>query len=151
MARRDRKAKKQAPSVIARPKKEFPRRLWGYRRSAVDGRLAEIDATIGLLQVQIDATEVSAGQHDLVLRATRRSVDDVLERANADADAIRAAAEAEASRLIADAYEEEVETTIKGVMSLLGPLTILVMGVIIGTVAVGLLLPMSQLSSMIRM
>lgn len=53
--------------------------------------------------------------------------------------------------LIADAYEEEVETTIKGVMSLLGPLTILAMGVVIGTVAVGLLLPMSNLSSMIRM
>ena len=105
MARRDRKAKKQEPSVLANPKKEFRRRLWGYRRKDVDDRLAEIDASIGLLQVQIDATEMSAGQHDLVLRATRRSVEEVLERANADADAIRAAAEADATRVIADAYE----------------------------------------------
>ena len=105
MARRDRKANPQEPSVLAKPKKEFARRLWGYRRKDVDQRLAEIDASIGLLQVQLDATELSAGHHDLVLRATRRSVEDVLERANADADAIRAAAEAEASRVLADAYE----------------------------------------------
>lgn len=105
MARGDRKAKKQEHSVLAKPKKEFPRRLWGYRRKAVDHRLAEIDATIGLLQVQIDATENSAGHHDLVLRATRRSVEEVLERANADADAIRAAAQADATRVLADAYE----------------------------------------------
>lgn len=105
MARRDRKANEHEPSAIARPKKEFPRRLWGYRRGDVDTRLAEIDATIGLLQVRIDATENAAGHHDLVLRATRRSVEEVIERANADAADIRAAAEAEASRLIADAYE----------------------------------------------
>lgn len=52
--------------------------------------------------------------------------------------------------LIADAYEGEVETTIKGVTSLLGPLTILVMGGVIFVVALGLLLPMQQLSRSIR-
>ena len=105
MARGDRKAKKQEPSVLAKPKKEFPRRLWGYRRKDVDHRLAEIDASIGLLQVQVDAAQNSAAHHDLVLRATRRSVEEVLERANAEAAAIRAAAEADASRVLADAYE----------------------------------------------
>lgn len=52
--------------------------------------------------------------------------------------------------LIADAYESEVEATVKGVMSILGPLTMLVMGGIIFVVALGLLLPMQQLTSSIR-
>jgi general secretion pathway protein F len=52
--------------------------------------------------------------------------------------------------LIADAYEGEVENTVKAVTSLLGPLTILVMGGVVFVVALGLLLPMQELSSSIR-
>ncbi|HMV65783.1 MAG TPA: type II secretion system F family protein [Myxococcota bacterium] len=52
--------------------------------------------------------------------------------------------------LIADAYEGEVENTVKGVMSLLGPLTIMMMGGVIFVVALAVLLPMQQLTQMIR-
>jgi general secretion pathway protein F len=52
--------------------------------------------------------------------------------------------------LIADAYESEVENTVKSVTSLLGPLTILVMGGIVLVVALGLLLPMQELSRSMR-
>jgi general secretion pathway protein F len=52
--------------------------------------------------------------------------------------------------LIADAYEGEVESTVKAVTSLLGPLTILAMGGIVFIVALGLLLPMQELSNSIR-
>jgi general secretion pathway protein F len=52
--------------------------------------------------------------------------------------------------LIADAYEGEVENTVKGVTSILGPLTILAMGGVIFFVAIGLLMPMQQLSRSIR-
>lgn len=52
--------------------------------------------------------------------------------------------------LVADAYDEEVETAIKAFTSLLGPLAILVMGGMVLFVALGLLLPMQQLTSSIR-
>jgi general secretion pathway protein F len=52
--------------------------------------------------------------------------------------------------IIADAYESEVENTVKGAMSLLGPITILLMGAVVFFVALGLLLPMQQLSQAIR-
>ena len=52
--------------------------------------------------------------------------------------------------IVADAYEEEVEATVSAVTSLLGPLMIMVMGGIIFVVAIGLLMPMMNLSSMIR-
>lgn len=52
--------------------------------------------------------------------------------------------------LVADAYEEEVENTVSTVTSLLGPLTILVMGGTVFVVALGLLLPMQQLSTAMR-
>ncbi len=52
--------------------------------------------------------------------------------------------------LIADAYESEVENTVKGVTALLGPITIMIMGGVIFVVALGLLLPMQQLSQNIR-
>lgn len=52
--------------------------------------------------------------------------------------------------LIADAYDDEVENAVKAVTSLLGPLTILLMGGIVFIVALGLLLPMQQLSSSIK-
>jgi general secretion pathway protein F len=52
--------------------------------------------------------------------------------------------------LVADAYDDEVESAVNTVTSLLGPLTILVMGGVVFIVALGLLLPMQQLSSNIR-
>jgi general secretion pathway protein F len=52
--------------------------------------------------------------------------------------------------LIADAYEGEVENTVKGVMSLLGPITMMAMGGVIFIVAVAVLLPMQQLTQSIR-
>ncbi len=50
---------------------------------------------------------------------------------------------------VADAYEEQVETSIAAITSLLAPLAIVVMGGIVLIVALGLLLPMTQLSKMI--
>jgi len=52
--------------------------------------------------------------------------------------------------LIADNYESEVENAVKSAMSLLGPATILLMGGTVFVVALGLLLPMQQLTSSIR-
>lgn len=51
---------------------------------------------------------------------------------------------------VADAYEEQVEATIAGMTSLLGPLMILLMGGIIFLTALGLLMPMMNMSKMIR-
>jgi len=51
---------------------------------------------------------------------------------------------------VANSYEEEVETTISALTALLAPLMILVMGGVVFLVALGLLLPMQNLSSMIR-
>ena len=52
--------------------------------------------------------------------------------------------------MVADNYEEQVETTMGAVTSLLAPLMILLMGGVVFLVALGLLLPMQNLSSMIR-
>jgi len=51
---------------------------------------------------------------------------------------------------VADAYEDEVEATISALTSLLGPLMIMLMGGIVFLVALGLLMPMMNLSQMIR-
>jgi general secretion pathway protein F len=51
--------------------------------------------------------------------------------------------------VVADSYDDEVETAIAGLTSVLAPLAILVMGGIVLFVALGLLLPMTQLSRMI--
>ncbi|MGB1505598.1 MAG: hypothetical protein ACPHDT_08960, partial [Acidimicrobiales bacterium] len=48
--------------------------------------------------------EFAAKQEDLVLRATRRSVDEVLKRAEKDADGIRSAAESDAASLLAEVF-----------------------------------------------
>ncbi len=50
---------------------------------------------------------------------------------------------------VADAYEEQVEATISAMTSLLAPLMILLMGGIIFVVAIGLLLPMMNMSKMV--
>ena len=51
---------------------------------------------------------------------------------------------------VADAYEEQVEATMAALTSLLAPLMILVMGSVIFFVALGLLLPMANISQMVR-
>jgi len=51
--------------------------------------------------------------------------------------------------LVSDAYDREVEDTISAVTSLLGPLMIMVIGGVVGVVAVGLLLPMQSLTQQI--
>lgn len=52
--------------------------------------------------------------------------------------------------LVADAYDDEVENTVSAVTSLLGPLTILVMGGVVFIVALGLLSPMQELTRAVR-
>lgn len=51
---------------------------------------------------------------------------------------------------VADAYEEEVEATMSAVTSLMAPVMIMLMGGVIFVIALGLLLPMANLSTMIR-
>lgn len=51
---------------------------------------------------------------------------------------------------VADAYEDEVEATVSTLTSMLAPLMILIMGGAVFLVAVGLLLPMQNLTQMIR-
>jgi general secretion pathway protein F len=51
---------------------------------------------------------------------------------------------------VANAYEDEVETTMTALTSILGPLVIVVLGGVVFICAVGLLLPMLNLSSMIK-
>ena len=84
---------------MARNPKQFKRRLFGYRRAAVDARLDELTATIEALEYQSGLA--APDQDDLVLRATRLSVAAVMEQAEADAEEIRQSARAEAAILLA--------------------------------------------------
>lgn len=52
--------------------------------------------------------------------------------------------------IVADAYEDQVEATIAAMTSLLGPVMILTIGGVVFLVALGLLTPMMNISSMIR-
>lgn len=52
--------------------------------------------------------------------------------------------------IVANAYEDEVEATISAMTSLLGPVMILTIGGVVFVVALGLLTPMMNISSMIR-
>jgi len=54
------------------------------------------------------------------------------------------------SRQIADTYDEEVDRAIKNMTTMLEPALILVMGVFVGFLVISMLLPMFQLSTMIR-
>ena len=84
--------------------KLFKRRLFGYHRKAVNEHLASVDASIAELEARVD--EAASPEHqDLVLRATRLSVESVLEQAETDAEAIRQAARAEAEAMLADAFD----------------------------------------------
>ena len=50
----------------------------------------------------------------------------------------------------ADAYEGDVETTISGLTSLLEPLMIVIMGAIVGFVVLSILMPMLEMSTIVR-
>jgi type II secretory pathway component PulF len=52
--------------------------------------------------------------------------------------------------VVADSYEEQVEATISALTSLLGPVMILAVGGTVFVVAMGLLTPMMNISSMIK-
>jgi len=55
----------------------------------------------------------------------------------------------EVSDKISVFYEKKLESSIKSVMTLIEPLMIIVMGSIIGTIAIALLLPVFRISSVI--
>jgi len=82
---------------MARNPKRFKRRLFGYRRAAVDARLDELTSMIEALENQ---SGLATPDHDdLVLRATRLSVAAIMEQAEADADEIRQSARTQAAIL----------------------------------------------------
>lgn len=51
---------------------------------------------------------------------------------------------------IADFYDQEVDTAVKGLTSMIEPIVIVVMGVVIGTIVVAMFLPMFSMGSMIE-
>jgi hypothetical protein len=88
---------------VSKTTRQFKRQFLGYRRSAVDDHLATVDASIADLRAAVDKA-AHPDHQDLVLRATRRAVEDVMQRAHDDATRIRDEAEAEAAQVLADAY-----------------------------------------------
>jgi len=92
---------------MAEKRKRFKRRLFGYRRAAVDARLDELTATIEALEHRCAAT--APDHDDLVLRATRLSVAAVMEQAEADAEDIRQSARDQAAAILdgSDATEPD--------------------------------------------
>ena len=84
---------------MARNPKRFKRRLFGYRRAAVDAHIDELTAKIEALENQSELA--TPDQDDLVLRATRLSVAAIMEQAEADAEEIRQSAQTEAAILLA--------------------------------------------------
>ena len=50
----------------------------------------------------------------------------------------------------ADAYEEDVETSVAGLTSILEPLMIVIMGVSVGFVVMAILFPMLEMSQIVR-
>lgn len=90
---------------MAGKRKRFKRRLFGYRRAAVDARLDELTATIEALEHQCAAT--APDHDDLVLRATRLSVAAVMEQAEADAEEIRRSAREEAAAILGGTHSAE--------------------------------------------
>jgi len=50
----------------------------------------------------------------------------------------------------ADAYEEDVETSVAGLTSILEPVMIVVMGLIVGSIVLAILLPMLEMSTIVR-
>ena len=89
---------------MSKEQRVFKRQLFGYRRKAVDEHLALVDASIADLREAVERA-AEPEHHELVLRATRLAVEDVMQRAHDDATRIRTEAETEAARLLADAYD----------------------------------------------
>jgi general secretion pathway protein F len=50
----------------------------------------------------------------------------------------------------AEAYEEDVETSVAGLTSILEPVMIVVMGVVVGSIVLAILLPMLEMSTIVR-
>jgi len=50
----------------------------------------------------------------------------------------------------ADAYEEDVETAVAGLTSILEPLMIIIMGLLVGSIVLAILLPMLEMSTIVR-
>lgn len=50
----------------------------------------------------------------------------------------------------ADAYEEDVETAVAGLTSILEPLMIVIMGIMVGSIVLAILLPMLEMSTIVR-
>jgi general secretion pathway protein F len=50
----------------------------------------------------------------------------------------------------ADSYENDVETTVSGLTSILEPLMIVIMGVVVGFVVLSILMPMLEMSTIVR-
>ncbi|HHO76939.1 MAG TPA: type II secretion system protein GspF, partial [Deltaproteobacteria bacterium] len=50
----------------------------------------------------------------------------------------------------ADAYEEDVETSVAGLTSVLEPLMIVIMGLLVGSIVLAILLPMLEMSTVVR-
>ena len=51
---------------------------------------------------------------------------------------------------IADVFENEVETTVMSMTSLLGPVMILIMGIIIGLIVLSICIPIFEMNQLIR-
>ncbi|MFV1951953.1 MAG: type II secretion system inner membrane protein GspF [Nitrospinota bacterium] len=51
---------------------------------------------------------------------------------------------------VSDAYDNEVQTTIQGITSLLEPLMILVMGLVVGFIVISILLPIFEMNQIIK-
>ena len=92
---------------MARNPKRFKRRLFGYRRAAVDAHIDELTAKIEALENQSGLA--TPDQDDLVLRATRLSVAAIMEQAEADAEEIRQSAQTEAAILLAGTESANLE------------------------------------------
>ncbi len=50
----------------------------------------------------------------------------------------------------ADAYEEDVETSVAGLTSILEPVMIIIMGIMVGSIVLAILLPMLEMSTIVR-
>jgi general secretion pathway protein F len=51
---------------------------------------------------------------------------------------------------VADAFETDVETTVQGLTALIEPLMILLMGSVIGFIALSILLPIFQINQIVK-
>jgi len=51
---------------------------------------------------------------------------------------------------VADFYDQEVDTAVKGLTSLIEPIVIVVMGIVIGSIVIAMFLPMFELGGMVE-